>query len=119
MEDIREHGIELSDVEYSLRRSKVRHKILLFMDKVGKEASAHDISIGIGVCYSSVYGGLHGNGRHYSKDNSLLGMELVEARHLENNLILYSLTETGRDAVRSMKLREGSHDRDIRLDQEV
>ena len=105
-------------VEHSRRRSHVRRNVLLYMDKIDGEVSVFDISRGIEVCYSSVYGAIYGRKDHYSKASSLLGLGLVKLRRLGNNMILLSLTDRGYDEVRLIK-KEGCHDRDVQLDQEL
>jgi predicted transcriptional regulator with HTH domain len=106
MSDDNKQIVRSSVAESSLNRSTVRARILLYLDEVG-EASMSDIVDGIVVCYANVHGALNGRKGHYSKMMSLMGMGLVEARYAANILILYLLTEKGREAVRSLKMREG------------
>lgn len=96
-------------VMHSRRRSKIQPIVLQYMDKIGKEVTVYDISIGTGICYSSVYGAVNGRKDHNSKVSSLIGMGLVKARRLGNNIILLSLTDPGRDEIR-LKAKVFCHD---------
>lgn len=119
MNDNGKHGIEPPDITRLEGRNTVRGRILLFLYHAGVESSAYDISNGAGICYSHVRGGLNGSAGRWSRKKSLVSTGLVEKRHLNDKILLYSLTDQGRDTVRSIDMREGSHDRDVQLDQEV
>ena len=95
-----------SAIEPSVNGSTVRAKILLFLDKAG-EAPLSDIVDGIGVCYANVHGAMKGRKGHYSSTRSLTDMDFVEKRQVAGGLILFSLTDRGRNTVRILKTEGG------------
>jgi predicted transcriptional regulator with HTH domain len=119
MDDMGKHSIGPPDVTRPEDKSTVRKRILQFLDHAGAECSAYDISNGTGICYSHVRGGLNGSVGRWSGKKSLVSTGLVQTRNFDDNIVLYSLTDKGRDSVRGMNIREGRHDRDVQLDQEI
>jgi predicted transcriptional regulator with HTH domain len=73
------------------------------MDKIGIEVSIYYISRETEIYYSSIYGRLHNCRKQYCRLNSFLGMGLVEARHIANNLNLFLLPGNGRKMAISLK----------------
>lgn len=114
----REPGINQSMVKRSLRKSKTRMRILMYLYNIGKETSIKNISKTLNICYSTTYGALMGNGAHYSRNFSLQSLGLVEAKHFEGNCF-FLLTDNGRDEARFIKEEGGFIDRDVGPDEEV
>ncbi len=83
----------------SLRRSKVRIAILLFIaHHYLRQANLKELCIGLNICASNVLGALNGKKGRYKFGESLIGLELVERmEHLVDGhtLIHYRLTEKG------------------------
>ncbi len=93
-------GVE--DVIRSLKRSRVRSEILMYLYKNYPEASyPADISRNTGIDPKIVLGGLKGMGR-FDAANSLLKQGVVEEIEREDETY-YRLSERGRSVIESMQ----------------
>jgi predicted transcriptional regulator with HTH domain len=88
----------------SLRRSNVRKKIAEYLFEISPSGSyTSDIAYNIKTTPSNVIGALRGMNDRYKKDDSLLGLNLVEQISGGKNIKLYRMTDFGKEIIRSMK----------------
>ncbi|MHC1610027.1 MAG: archaellum operon transcriptional activator EarA family protein [Candidatus Methanospirareceae archaeon] len=88
----------------SLRRSRVRTEIVMYLYKIYPRASyPAEMSRKIGVDPTNILGGLRGMGNRFDESNSLLKMGLVEKIE-RDNVAYYRLSERGKELIESLKL---------------
>ncbi len=102
--DITTRGVQYSQILRSLKKSRVRTEIMMYLYKIYPNSSyPSDISRQTRIDPTNVIGGLCGMGRRYDKINSLVGVKLVEPVQLDG-ATYYKLTETGKKIIESMEL---------------
>ena len=85
----------------SLRRSRVRTEILMFLYKCYPNASyPAEISRKTGINPANVLGGLRGMGNRFDAGNSLLKHGVVEKKE-HGNATYYRLSELGKSLIES------------------
>ena len=91
----------------SLRRSNVRKKIAEYLFDISPSSSyTSEIAYNVKTTPTNVIGALRGMGTRYKEEESLLSLEMVEEKSGGKNIKLYSLTNFGKDIVRSLYKRE-------------
>ena len=86
----------------SLRRSRVRTEIVMYLFKIYPDASyPADIARNIGIDPTNILGGLRGMGSRYDKSNSLIERGVVEKVELED-ATYYRLSERGKSVIESL-----------------
>jgi predicted transcriptional regulator with HTH domain len=97
-------GVNLSQIMRSLKKSRVRTRIIMYLYKIYPDSSyPSDISRQTKIDPTNVIGGLRGMGSRYNETNSLIGIKLVEEVQLDG-ATYYKLTDTGKELMESMKL---------------
>lgn len=95
------NGVPVSQIPVarSLRRSRVRTEIVMYLYKIYPNASyPADIARNIGITPTNILGGLRGMGSRFDKSNSLLGLGLVD-KIGANGATYYSLSERGKSVI--------------------
>ena len=91
----------------SLRRSRVRTEIAMYLYKIYPEASyPADIARNIGIEATNILGGLRGMNHRFDESNSLLGLELVD-KIGDNGATYYQLSEHGKSVIEELIRLEG------------
>ncbi|MEA2075651.1 MAG: archaellum operon transcriptional activator EarA family protein [Euryarchaeota archaeon] len=94
----------VEEILRSLRRSRVRTEIVMYLYKIYPRASyPAEMSRNIGVDPTNILGGLRGMGNRFDESNSLLKMGLVEKVE-RDNVAYYRLSEPGKGLIESLKL---------------
>jgi len=94
----------VEEILRSLRRSRVRTEIVMYLYKIYPRASyPAEMSRNIGVDPTNILGGLRGMGSRFDESNSLLKMGLVDKIEREN-IAYYRLSERGKELIESLKL---------------
>ena len=91
----------------SLRRSSVRKKIAEYLFDISPSGSyTSDIAYNVKTTPTNVIGAIRGMNSRYRKEESLIGLNLVEKVENNHNVKIYKLTEFGEKIVRNLKERE-------------
>ena len=101
-------GIAPSQIQVarSLRRSRVRAEVAMYLYKIYPEASyPADISRNIGIEATNILGGLRGMSNRFDESNSLLVMGLVD-KIGDNGATYYLLSERGKSVMDSLNKKE-------------
>jgi hypothetical protein len=94
----------VEEILRSLRRSRVRTEIVMYLYKIYPGASyPAEMSRNIGVDPTNILGGLRGMGNRFDESNSLLKMGLVDKVE-RDNVAYYRLSEHGKGLIESLKL---------------
>ncbi len=94
----------MKNISRSLRRSRVRTEIVMYLYKIYPEDSyPAEMSRNIGIDPTNILGGLRGMSNRFDESNSLLKMGLVD-RIERDNVAYYRLSEPGKDLVESLSL---------------
>jgi len=94
----------VEEILRSLRRSRVRTEVIMYLYKIYPRASyPAEMSRNIGVDPTNILGGLRGMGSRFDESNSLLKMGLVDKIEREN-IAYYRLSERGKELIESLKL---------------
>ena len=94
----------VEEILRSLRRSRVRTEIVMYLYKIYPRASyPAEMSRNIGVDPTNILGGLRGMGNRFDESNSLLKMGLVDKVEREK-IAYYRLSERGKELIESLKL---------------
>jgi len=89
----------------SLRRSRVRTEIVMYLYKIYPRASyPAEMSRNIEIDPTNILGGLRGMGNRFDESNSLLKMGLVDKIERGDNVVYYRLSERGKELIESMKM---------------
>lgn len=100
-EKVEEVGFE--DVFRSLRRSRVRTEILMFLYKNYPSASyPAEIARHTGIDPTNILGGLRGMGGRFDESSSLIKIRLVEKVEL-GNATYYRLSERSKSFIESLR----------------
>ena len=91
----------------SLRRSRVRTEVAMYLYKIYPEASyPADIARNIGIEPTNILGGLRGMNHRFDESNSLLGLGLVD-KIGDNGATYYQLSEHGKSLIEELIRLEG------------
>ncbi len=94
----------MRNISRSLRRSRVRTEIVMYLYKIyPKDSYPAEMSRNIGIDPTNILGGLRGMSNRFDESNSLLKMGLVD-RIERDNVAYYRLSEPGKDLVESLSL---------------
>ena len=89
-------------VSRSLRRSRVRTEVALYLYKIYPEASyPADICRNTGITPTNILGALRGMGKRFDKSNSLVGLGLVDEIRV-NDTTYYRLSERGKSLIENL-----------------
>jgi predicted transcriptional regulator with HTH domain len=91
---IKDRGYKLY---FSLERSGIRRDILMYLNKYPSGVPIFDIAQSIKASYTNTKGAIHGDGRGYNIETSLVNLGLVTYSKVRGSLILYMLTPKGRE----------------------
>ena len=90
----------------ALRRSNVRKKITEYLFDINPSSSyTSEIAYNIHTTPSNVIGAIRGMDSRYRKDESLLGLEIIEMKNVGKDIKLYSITPFGKEIIGLMKER--------------
>jgi len=94
---------QFEEVLRSLRRSRVRTEIVMYLYKIYPNASyPAEISRNTGIDPTNVIGGLRGMGNRFVAENSLLSQGVVEKVEREK-ATYYRLSEQGKTLIESIQ----------------
>jgi predicted transcriptional regulator with HTH domain len=85
------------DLYFALERSGIRRDILLYLKLFPSGVPIFDISRSISASYTNTKGALLGDGRGYNIETSLINLGLVTYHKARGSLIIYTLTQKGRE----------------------
>jgi len=85
------------DLYFSLERSGIRRDILLYLKVYPSGVPIFDISRNIAASYTNTKGAILGDGKGYNVETSLISLGLVTYNKARGSLILYSLTQRGKE----------------------
>jgi len=95
--------VQFEDVLRSLRRSRVRTEIVMYLYKIYPNASyPAEISRNTGIDPTNILGGLRGMGNRFDAGNSLLNQGVVEKVEREK-ATYYRLSERGKSLIESIQ----------------
>jgi uncharacterized protein len=87
----------------ALRRSNVRKKIAEYLFDISPSYSyTSEIAYHVKTTPTNVIGAIRGMKSRYRKDESLIGLEIIEERKGGSNIKLYGLTPYGKEMLESM-----------------
>lgn len=91
----------------SLRRSSVRKKIAKYLFDISPSGSyTSDIAYNVRTTPTNVIGAIRGMNSRYRKEESLIGLNIVEKIESKHNVKIYKLTDYGKEIVRNFRERE-------------
>ncbi len=91
----------------ALRRSSVRKKIAEYLFEISPSCSyTSEIAYNVKTTPTNVIGAIRGMDSRYRKEESLLGLNIVEEKDGGKNIRLYGLTSFGREMLESVKDRK-------------
>jgi hypothetical protein len=94
----------VEEILRSLRRSRVRTEIVMYLYKIYPRASyPAEMSRNIRIDPTNILGGLRGMGSRFDESNSLLKMGLVDKIERES-IAYYRLSERGKELIESLEL---------------
>jgi len=95
--------VRFEEILRSLRRSRVRTEIVMFLYKIYPNASyPAEISRNTGIDPTNILGGLRGMGGRFDAGNSLLKHGVVE-KNEHGNATYYRLSELGKSLIESIQ----------------
>ncbi len=95
--------VEFEEILRSLRRSRVRTEIIMYLYKIYPRASyPAEISRNTGIDPTNILGGLRGMGSRFDESNSLLKQGAVEKIEREK-ATYYRLSKRGKSLIESMQ----------------
>ena len=87
----------------ALRRSNIRRKITKYLFDISPNSSyISEIAYNVKTTPTNVIGALRGMENRYKKEESLLGLNIVEEIKSGKNIKLYCLTNFGKEIVESI-----------------
>ncbi len=90
----------------SLRRSSVRKKIAEYLFDISPSGSyTSDIAYNVKTTPTNVIGAIRGMNSRYRKEESLIGLNIVEKIESRHNVKIYILTDYGKEIVRNFRER--------------
>ena len=88
----------------ALRRSNIRRKVAEYLFDISPSFSyTSEIAYNVGATSSNVIGALRGMNSRYKKDESLIGLNVVEEKSSSRNIRLYGITQFGKEMIESVK----------------
>ncbi|MEF8879781.1 MAG: archaellum operon transcriptional activator EarA family protein [Candidatus Thermoplasmatota archaeon] len=93
----------------SLRRSKVRKKIVEYLFEISPSGSyTSDIAYNVKTTPTNVIGAIRGMKSRYRGEESLLGLDIVERVEIDSNknIKIYRLTDFGKEILQDIRDRE-------------
>ncbi len=88
----------------ALRRSNIRRKVAEYLFDISPSYSyTSEIAYNVGATSSNVIGALRGMNSRYKKDESLIGLNVVEEKSSSRNIRLYGITPFGKEMIESVK----------------
>ena len=88
----------------ALRRSNIRRKVAEYLFDISPSFSyTSEIAYNVGATSSNVIGALRGMNSRYKKDESLIGLNVVEEKSSSRNIRLYGITPFGKQMIESVK----------------
>ena len=88
----------------SLRRSNVRKKIAEYLFDISPSGSyTSEIAYNVKTTPTNVIGAIKGMGSRYKKDESLIGLDIVEQITSGKDVKLYKLTDFGKEIIGNLK----------------
>ncbi len=98
--------LSFEEILRSLRRSRVRTEIVMYLYKIYPRASyPAEIARNTGIDPTNVLGGLRGMGIRFDASNSLLGQGVVEKIE-RGKTTYYRLSERGKSLIDGMRSEE-------------
>lgn len=95
--------VEFEEILRSLRRSRVRTEIIMYLYKIYPRASyPAEIARNTGIDSTNILGGLRGMGSRFDESNSLLSQGVVEKIEL-GDATYYRLSDRGKALVESLQ----------------
>jgi len=86
----------------SLRRSKIRKQVAEYLFDISPNGSyPSDIAYMINTTPINVIGALKGYKSMYRNEESLMGMDIIEQVKINNNFIIYRITDYGKKIMES------------------
>jgi len=86
----------------SLRRSSIRKKITEYLFEISPSGSyTSEIAYNVKTTPTNVLGAIRGMGDRYKKDESLIGLNIVEQVESNHNVKIYKLTDFGKEFIGS------------------
>lgn len=99
---------DIGHVYHSLKNSRIRDSVFNHICNDSRELSAREIAIILGYSERSVLGALMGDGKRYKKEDSLVGLGLMNSHQFNFHghiVLLFSATENGREIFKQKKLK--------------
>ena len=88
----------------ALRRSNIRRKVAEYLFDISPSFSyTSEIAYNVGATSPNVIGALRGMNSRYKKDESLIGLNVVEEKSSSRNIRLYGITPFGKEMIESVK----------------
>jgi len=88
----------------ALRRSNIRRKVAEYLFDISPSYSyTSEIAYNVGATSSNVIGALRGMNSRYKKDESLIGLDVVEEKSSSRNIRLYGITPFGKEMIESVR----------------
>ena len=107
-----EEECDIGHAYHSLKNSRIRSNVFNYVCNSSQELSAIEIATTLGYSERSVLGALIGDGKRYKKEDSLVGLGLMNSHqyNFHGHIIhLFSATENGRKIFKENKLKEYSN----------
>ena len=91
----------------SLRRSNIRKKIAEYLFDINPSYSyTSEIAYNINTTPTNVIGAIRGMDSRYRKDESLIGLDIVEEKSAGKNIKLYGLTPFGKEILEASRSKK-------------
>lgn len=88
----------------SLRRSNIRKKIAEYLFEISPSGSyTSEIAYNVKTTPTNVIGAMKGMGERYKKEESLIGLDIVEQITSGKDVKLYRLTDFGKEIIGTIK----------------
>ena len=88
----------------SLRRSNIRKKIAEYLFEISPSGSyTSEIAYNVKTTPTNVIGAMKGMGERYKKEESLIGLDIVEQITSGKDVKLYRLTDFGKEIIGNIK----------------
>ena len=88
----------------SLRRSNIRKKIADYLFEISPSGSyTSEIAYNVKTTPTNVLGAIRGMGERYKKDESLIGLQIVEQVTGGKDVKLYRLTDMGKEIIENLR----------------
>lgn len=104
---------DIGHIYHSLKHSKIRDDIFNLVYDKSQELSVREIATTLGYPEKNVVGALIGDKTRYKKEDSLVGIGIMEYREYDFHgypILLFSITEAGQEIKKLDKLKDYAHD---------